>query len=312
MRNNYLVPTLIAVGISLAGCGSMPEKNLALDEARSSYSTAQSNPDVTKHAAVELQQAEKAMEIAENAWSKNEDAALVDHLAYLAKQRAAIAQNTGILKASELAIANTGTERDKVRLEARTAEADAAHKQVEAAQKTAEQKAADVAAANVVSDSNKLRQEADSAAAAKQAADDLATANEKLGQMETKLTELNAKKTKRGLVITLGDVLFDTNKAELKSGANRNVQKIADFLKEYPERKAIIEGFTDNTGSNSHNQELSEQRAKAVRAFLIENGIDGNRVAARGYGEANPVVNNNTPASRQRNRRVEIVLSDDM
>ena len=89
------------------------------------------------------------------------------------------------------------------------------------------------------------------------------------------LKELNAKKTERGLVITLGDVLFSTNKAQLKSGGMRNVQKLADFLKQYPQRKVLVEGYTDSTGSNSLNQELSERRANAVRTALLDMGITG-------------------------------------
>lgn len=274
MRNNPIIPTLFIIGASLSACSSMPEHPV-LEEARSSYSTAQSDPDVTNHAAVELQQAGEALKIAENAWSEKEDAEVVDHLAYLARQRALIAQDTGKLRAAEIDIASAGSSRDAVRLEARTAEADAARRQAEI-----------------------------SAAAAAQAA-------ERVSEMEKEIAELNAKKTERGLVITLGDVLFDVNEAELKSGSERNVRKIADFLKEYPERKALIEGFTDSTGSESYNQMLSERRAEAVRRFLIANGVSSNRISARGYGETNPVASNKTAATRQLNRRVEIVISED-
>src|SRR5450756_2479229 len=86
------------------------------------------------------------------------------------------------------------------------------------------------------------------------------------------LKELNAKKTERGLVITLGDVLFSTNKAHLKSGGIRNVQKLADFLNQYPQRKVLVEGYTDSTGSDSLNQALSERRANAVRTALVDAG----------------------------------------
>lgn len=311
MRSKHIVPTLLVIGATLVGCSSVPERHAVLEEARGNYSAAQSDPDVTKNAAVELQQAGQALERAENAWSKQEDADLVDHLAYLAKQRALIAQDTGKLRSAELAVASAGTRRDAVRLQVRTAEADAARKQVGIAQDAAVQQATETAAANAVRDSNKLRQAEVTAIAAQQAADELEAANTKLGQMETELAELNAKKTERGLVITLGDVLFDLNQAELKPGSERNVQKIADFLQEYPERKALIEGFTDSTGSDSYNQVLSEQRAEAVRTFLIDKGISADRVAARGYGKSNPVASNDTPATRQLNRRVEIVVSED-
>lgn len=274
MRNNPIIPTLFIIGASLSACSSMPEHPV-LEEARSYYSTAQSDPNVTNHAAVELQQAGEALEIAENAWSEKEDEEVVDHLAYLARQRALIAQDTGKLRAAEIDIASASTGRSAIRLEARTAEADAARRQAEI-----------------------------SAAAAAQAA-------ERMSEMEKELAELNARKTERGLVITLGDVLFDLNKAELKSGSERNVRRIADFLQEYPERKALIEGFTDSTGSESYNQVLSERRAESVRRFLIANGVSADRVTARGYGEMSPVANNETAAGRQLNRRVEIIISED-
>lgn len=275
MRNNPIIPTLFIIGVSLSACSSMPEQHTVLEEARSYYSAALSDPDVTNHAALELQQAGEALESAEDAWSEEEDAEVVDHLAYLAKQRALIAQDTGKLRAAEIDIASASTSRSAVRLEARTAEADAARRQAE------------------ISD-----------AAAAQSA-------ERVSEMEKELAELNAKKTERGLVITLGDVLFDVNKAELKSGSERNVRRIADFLQEYPERKVLIEGFTDSTGSESYNQVLSERRAEAVRQFLIANGVSADRVTARGYGEMSPVASNKTAAGRQLNRRVEIIISED-
>ena len=131
------------------------------------------------------------------------------------------------------------------------------------------------------------------------------------GQLEAQLKELNAKKTERGLVITLGDVLFDTNKAQLKSSAARSLQKLAGFLKQYPERKAQVEGYTDSTGSADYNQGLSDRRAHAVRASLVDMGVSSGRITTHGYGKESPVASNDTAAGRQMNRRVEIILSED-
>lgn len=279
MNIRTIVITMLA-SVSLAGCSSLPEKSAALDEARRIFSEAQHNPEVTKHAAVELQQAQRSLYNAEQAWSKRNKAAEVGHLIYLANQRSAIALETGKVKAAELLVANASNERDKIRLEVRTAQADLSRQQ--------------------------LRKEE---LAAKQVASDLEASRVRLNQMENELLALDAKKTKRGLVITLGDVLFDLNKSELRPEAEANVQKIANFLNEYPERRALIEGFTDSSGSDRYNQQLSEQRAEAVRAYLIDNGIGRDRVDARGNGEANPIASNDTSANRQRNRRVEILIS---
>ena len=285
-KNRYFPLTLIAVAI-LAGCAA--PKNLSLTEAHSSYDSARSNPQVTNLAALELKQAGDSLNKADDALSKRESTDTVNQLAYIAKQQVAIAQETAKRKTAELAVTNSSAKRDQVRLEARTAEADAAKQQVAIMQGTADQQTAALAAAGA----NAERDQA------------------LIAQQEMQLKELNAKKTERGLVITLGDVLFSTNKAQLKSGGMRNVQKLADFLKQYPQHKVLVEGYTDSTGSNSLNQELSDRRANAVRTALIDMGISSDRVTTRGYGEAFPVADNDTAASRQLNRRVEIILSDE-
>ena len=284
----YVSMTLIALTI-LSGCNTT-RNNATLAEAHSNYNNASVNPNVTNLAALELKEASDSLNKADAALSKGEDSATVNHLAYLANQRVAIAQETANRKSSETAIANATAERNQVRLDARTAEADAAKRQVTSMQKTADQQAEELAAANANSAN-------DQAFIAKQAA---------------LLKELNAKQTKRGLVITLGDVLFSVNQAQLKSGGMRNVQKLADFLKEFPQHKVLIEGYTDSTGSDSLNQKLSERRAGTVRTALVEvAGINGDRVTTRGYGKEFPVAANDTATGRQLNRRVEVIISDE-
>jgi outer membrane protein OmpA-like peptidoglycan-associated protein len=126
--------------------------------------------------------------------------------------------------------------------------------------------------------------------------------------LQQRLAELEAKQTERGLVLTLGDILFDVDRAELNPGGIQQVGRIADFLREFPERNVVIEGHTDGTGADGYNEELSLRRAYAVEDFLISEGIDPRRVIARGYGKRYPVATNDTTAGRQQNRRVEIVI----
>lgn len=285
--NRYFQIPLIAVAF-FSGCTSMPQ-NSSLAEAHSSYNSARTDPQVTNLAADELNQASVSLNMADSALSKGESEAQVNHLAYMAKQKVAIAQETAKRKIAELEITNARAKRDQVLLEARTAEADAAKRQVAVVQETADQQTAALAAA-------KARAERDQAL---------------IEQQEMQLRELNAQKTERGMVITLGDVLFRTNEADLDSGGMRNLQKLADFLKQYPQRRVLIEGYTDSTGSKSFNQDLSDRRASAVRTALTDMGISSDRIATRGYGEAYPVASNDTATNRQLNRRVEIILSDD-
>jgi outer membrane protein OmpA-like peptidoglycan-associated protein len=279
--------TLIAIA-ALSGCNSTTH-NASLADAHANYNNASINPNVTNLAALELKEASDSLRTADTALSKGEDAAKVDHLAYLANQKVAIAQETARRKTAEQAVTDAAANRTQASLDARTAEADAANRQVASMKKTAEQQSDELAAANANSAS-------DQALIALQA---------------DQLKELNARQTKRGLVITLGDVLFGVNKSQLKSGGVRNVQKLADFLKEYPKHKVLIEGYTDSTGDSKHNQTLSERRANSVQTALVDAGISSDRLTTRGYGEEFPVASNDSTTSRQLNRRVEVIISDE-
>ena len=121
--------------------------------------------------------------------------------------------------------------------------------------------------------------------------------------------ELASRETARGLVITLGDVLFQTGKATLAGGATRTLARAAELIQKYPERKVLVEGHTDDVGSDASNKLLSQQRAQAVADALIAEGVASGRLEVHGLGESSPAVPNTNAASRQQNRRVEIVLS---
>jgi len=127
-------------------------------------------------------------------------------------------------------------------------------------------------------------------------------------QVEQELADFRARETDRGLVLTLGDVLFRSNEAELTADAMRKLYPLVTLLKESPKRSILIEGHTDSSGAESYNRDLSERRALAVRDFLVSTGINPERITARGYGEENPVASNNSEAGRRENRRVEVVV----
>ena len=293
----------IAVLAALAACSTMPASNAMLDQARSDYRAAQDNPQARNLAPSELKLAGDSLARANDAFTRNDAPAVVDHLAYLAKQSVAIAQQTATQKAAELAVTNAGLARDRLRLAARTNEADAANRAADTALLQSQEAKRQTELAQRQTDV--AQRQAD---ASKRDASDAQVRN---SQLEAQLNELNAKKTDRGMVITIGDVLFDTNKAQLKSGGLRSIDKLVGFLNQYPQRKALVEGFTDSTGSEATNEELSGRRADAVRNALLDRGVGGTRIAARGYGEAFPVAGNESSGGRQLNRRVEIILSDD-
>ncbi len=152
--------------------------------------------------------------------------------------------------------------------------------------------------------------QADAARAQAEAATSTANAvTARNAALEQQLADLNAKQTDRGIIITFSDVLFNVDRAELSADGMRVAQKLADILAQDPKGVVMVEGFTDSTGSPSHNLELSQRRAESVRNALMGMGVTSDRIATRGYGAAYPVASNDNAGNRQLNRRVEIVLS---
>lgn len=137
------------------------------------------------------------------------------------------------------------------------------------------------------------------------------SAEERAKALEQELKDLQGKKTDRGVVVTLGDVLFDTGKATLKPGAYTTIDRLATVLKQDANRKVLIEGHTDNVGTDEYNQGLSERRAASVQAALFERGVEASQISTVGKGETTPVAGNDNPAGRQQNRRVELVFQED-
>jgi outer membrane protein OmpA-like peptidoglycan-associated protein len=140
---------------------------------------------------------------------------------------------------------------------------------------------------------------------------EVAAERERAQRMEQQLGEMQAKQTDRGMLLTLGDVLFDTGKATLKPGAYETIARLADVLKEDADRKVVIEGHTDSVGSEEMNMTLSSRRAQAVQSALTERGVSPTQIKTEGRGEATPVASNDTAAGRQQNRRVEMFFTQD-
>jgi outer membrane protein OmpA-like peptidoglycan-associated protein len=291
LRTRSVLAAAAVAAMLAAGCSTMAEPNSALDRAHASYRVLQADPQVTLLAPAEMSQAGEALRTADTAWTQREKQRTVDHLAYLAQQRIAIARETASTKIWEnaMAAAKAGSVAEKARAETNQArgETDKARSDVAIAQRNTQDKTIQLAVAQAGAQQDKAR----------------AT------ELEMQLKDLNAKQTDRGDVITLGDVLFDSNRAELRSGGLRDVTKLVNFFKTHPKRTALIEGFTDSQGSETFNIDLSQRRAAAVRDALIVQGVVSDRLSTHGYGEAYPASTNETVAGRQTNRRVEIVLS---
>jgi outer membrane protein OmpA-like peptidoglycan-associated protein len=128
--------------------------------------------------------------------------------------------------------------------------------------------------------------------------------------LQAEIDAMNARSTDRGLVLTLGDVLFETAKADLKAGSVADLDQLATFLSKYPDRSVVIEGHTDSVGGEDYNLGLSQRRAESVRSYLMRHGVDPSRVTTQGMGESAPVASNESAGGRQQNRRVEIIVSN--
>ena len=254
----------MAVAMTFAGCASTPTTNPALENARTAVRSAEADPNVGKYAALDLQAAKNELQEAESAAMKHDEAGIAQP-AYLAAQTARLAQINASAKADDARVAAGQTERDRIQLNARTAEVDSA----------------------------KLARD---------------QAKQKASALQSEVDALNAKPTDRGLVLTLGDVLFDTGKAGLNPGASRNLDHLVQFLTEHDDRRVEIDGYTDSVGTDSFNLDLSQRRADTVKAVLVSRGIDSSRIVSRGYGKEFEVASNSEASGRQLNRRVEIVI----
>ena len=268
----------IAVALALGACASTPPPNAALVKARSTVGAAEADSNVNQYAALDLQAAKSNLAIAESAAAGHKEQQ-IDQPAYLATQSALLAQAHAAAKADDARVAAGQAERDRIRLAARTREVNSANAATSAALSQRDLANADSA-----------RSEAESA------------------RLQAEVDRLNAKPTPRGLVLTLGDVLFDTGKADLNSGAGRKLDQLAQFLAEHPDRRVQIDGFTDSIGTDSYNLDLSQRRADAVKSALLARNIESARVSTQGYAKAYPVATNAESGGRQLNRRVEVVI----
>ena len=282
MKLSFITPTRTALAVAgfmlLSACATAPKPPEVPLDSRVKLTALQSNPQLATRAPVEMRAAEAAVQAAE---APRPDGAYATHLELLADQKVEIARARAQGRQYEDQRRALSEESERARLEARTLEVDRAR-----------------------SDARTARAEAASAR------DEAADARAARLDLERQIAELNARETDRGLVVTLGDLLFATGKSDLMGSARPNLDKLAAFLNEYSDRTVMVEGHTDSVGREESNYLLSQRRAESVKSYLISRGVQAHRLTTVGMGQGSPVASNDTATGRQQNRRVEVIISN--
>jgi outer membrane protein OmpA-like peptidoglycan-associated protein len=291
MLRGTLIATTVA-SVLLAACAAAPVKPDGAAEARNKLTQLQADPNLASRAPLAMKEADSAVRVAEQPQADKELAA---YRVYLADRKVEIARAQAETSLAEDQRAALSAQRERARLNARTREADAAHLAAASSERQAD-------AANLAAASSERQADAANLAAA--------SSEQQATELQRQIDVLQARPTDRGLVLTLGDVLFETGRSGLKMGATGNLNRLVAFLNEYPDRTALIEGYTDSVGSEDYNQGLSERRADSVKSYLVGEGIGTTRLSASGKGERDPVASNDSAAGRQQNRRVEVIISN--
>jgi len=304
-------PTAVAAAISLmllGACATKPATPDGAIYARQQLNKLQATTDLAVLAPVAIRQADDAVQEAEK---PTKDQALSEHLVFVADRKVNIAWAQAQDKYAQDQRKLLTDARDAARLDSRTREADLARSDAGVARNEAERARDEAEAARLAAGQDRLaaEQARTDAALALQQVD---SANAKSADLQAQIAALNAKTTERGLVVTLGDVLFDTAQSNLKASSSNHLANLSAFLKAYPERGVIIEGHTDSVGKEDYNFGLSQRRADSVRSYLLGQGIAASRMTTAGKGESLPIAGNDSASGRQQNRRVEVIITDAM
>ena len=281
-------PRTLAAALALlavAACTTAPSKPDGAVAVREKLSQLQADVALAGRAPVALKDAEDAVRIAETPTS---DGKLAQHRVTMADRKVDTARAQAQSRLAEDELKAFAGHRDSARLDARTREADSARRDATAAR----------------SDADAAREDA------AYASRDAALAQQQSADLEQQIRDLNAKTTDRGIVVTLGDVLFATGGSTLNGATPANLNKLAVFLNKYPDRTVVIEGHTDSVGSAASNVSLSQRRADSVKGYLVGQGVASSRVTTSGAGESSPVSDNESVTGRQQNRRVEVIISN--
>lgn len=270
------------VAIIVAACSSTSTLENRTEQLRAEFDTLSQQGALQEHAAIEAQQAQDELRTLEQMLDDSADESEIQQQLYLVERQLEVVRETMQMQQADAVIDNAETERKDVIIS-----------QTEQKLQQAEQRAdmMEVAAIN--------------------AEEMLAEMQGQVELLQEEVEDLSAEETDRGMVLTLGDILFETDEADLKNSSSNGIAKVAEFLNNYPERQILIEGHTDSTGSAEYNQELSVARAESVKDALVSYGVDHGRIDTDGFGQERPVATNDSDFGRTQNRRVEIVILDD-
>ncbi len=320
-----VISALLAV--VLTACSSSPKKNLALEQVRAQLEELKSSPELADYAPLALGEAERALRAAETASGSDTERV---HLTYMADRRIQIARTVAQREQLEVELRALGDERNRLLLHASKVEAERARREADRARMMSQATAEDADRARIQAEeaqqreavsaktAQQAREEADQAkalAASSATAADLARKEANLAAQQAQslrrqLENLQLRQTESGVVVTLGDVLFESGQAELKEDARTSLVEVVDLLQSEPAKKIRIEGHTDAIGDAAANLKLSEQRAKSVQSALVALGVDASRITAAGMGEDFPIASNDDEEGRKKNRRVDVILLD--
>lgn len=320
-----LITTLVCA-ILVSACASGPVKELEFERLRSELAALERDEAIVMHAAGELDATRIALE--QLATLSPRDEARYAHQVYVVERRIDIARARATQRTAERERAEILRRRDQALVRASLAEAERAREEAEQLRRQAlvheeeagrERERAEAAldrSRSVEEQAELARREAEQArrlADARAREAELARREAELSAAEAsslkrQLENLQATETDRGLVFTLGDVLFRSGQAELRAESLSNLSRLIGFINQYPGRRVSIEGHTDSRGSEAFNLDLSTRRAEAVRRALVEQGVNSDRLQVVGLGEEFPIASNDTEFGRQQNRRVEIVI----
>ena len=328
MRRCHLQAGLAAVLVlSLAACTSTPKRDLALEQVRTQLDELKADPELAGYAPLALGEAERALRQAETATGDTQRI----HLIYMADRRIQIARAIAQREQLEQEFSRLGTERSELLVRASQLEAERARMEAERARMMSEATAEDAQRAREeamqaqhreAESERTARQAIEEAEQAKALAASSATAAqlarreadlalEQADTLRRQLENLQLRQTESGVVVTLGDVLFESGQTELRDEAMASLVEVVDLLQSEPDKKIRIEGHTDSVGEATTNLEISQKRADAVLGALVSLGVDGGRVTTQGMGEDFPIASNETDEGRAQNRRVDVILLDE-